>query len=448
MPEPVRVGILGLGGRGGETYGHWCVRHPDRARVVAVAEPLPGRRERFADAAGVPPERRFEHWAELFDGTSPDELDAIVVALPDAEHVAPTIAAVERGLPVLLEKPIATDEASLRDLELKLRGHQPRIAVCHVLRETPFWRSVHQVVRSGALGDLVTIRLEENIGFWHFAHSYVRGNWRNTAASSPMVLAKTCHDLDIIRWLADAAPERISSVGSLKHFRPENAPPGAPSHCVHGCPAAETCPFYAPRYYVERLADVHGWPVALLGDDTSREGRLRALAEGPYGRCVYRSDNDVVDHQQTIMEFPGGLTASLTTSAFTGENTRTFHITGTRGDLSGRMRTGELRLELFSPGPHEPPVPTASRHRSDSPMGHDVYTWVAGPERTTDADHRGHGGGDDALTDRFITAVASGEFERHITTTFAASLDSHWMAFAAERSRLGRTVVEFADVRP
>ncbi|WP_049575855.1 Gfo/Idh/MocA family protein [Streptomyces sp. SBT349] len=447
--RPVKVAILGLGGRGVESYGQWFLRHRDLATVVAVAEPLEHRRETFADRAGVPAGARYAAWPALLDDSERLGLDAVVIALPDRVHVEPAVAAAERGLAILLEKPMATDEGALRDLETRLRGLAPRVAVAHVLRETPFWRSVHGVLGDGLIGEPVTLRMEENIGFWHFAHSYVRGNWRNTAESSPMVLAKTCHDLDIIRWLAGSAPLTVTSVGGLAHFRPENAPEGAPTHCVHGCPAAGTCPFHAPRYYADALADVDGWPVALLGPDVSREGRLAALAEGPYGRCVYRSDNDVVDHQQTVFAFPGGLTATLTTSAFTGANTRTIQITGTRGELSGRMETGELRLQRFSPaetGP--PPVGYEVTSGTAGPLGHRVDEWHALPPASESGDHRGHGGGDDALVERFVRAVAGGDFEARVTTTLAASLDSHWMAFAAERSRRGGSVVTLADVRP
>lgn len=446
--SPVRIAILGTGGRGAEAYGRWIVEHPDRARVVAVAETLDHRRHHFADRAGVPTENRFAHWRELMEQADRLALDALVMALPDDDHLEPTVAAAENGLAILMEKPMAPDADTLRELEDRLAGLAPRIAVAHVLRETPFWRSVQRVVTSGLLGELATIRVDENIGFWHFAHSYVRGNWRRSDTSSPMVLAKTSHDLDLIRWLADQTPTHVSSMGGLLHFHEENAPEGAPSHCVKGCPVADSCPFYAPRYYVDALADVHGWPVALLGPDTSREGRLDSLAHGPYGRCVYRSDNDVADHQQSVFSFPSGLTATLTASAFTGENTRTMQLTGTRGELSGRMDTGELRLQLFSPEPGELPyLDEDVRESRNGPLGHRVLEWRSVPPRTDDGDHRGHAGGDDRLTERFVDAVASGDFEAHVTTTLGASLDSHWMAFAAERSRVEHTVVRLADVR-
>lgn len=446
--SPVRVAILGAGGRGAEAYGRWIIEHPDRARVVAVAETMYHRRQAFADHAGVPAENRFGHWRELMAEADRLALDAVVIALPDDDHLEPTVAAAERGLAILLEKPMAPDENTLRELEQRLRAFEPRLAVAHVLRETPFWRAVHRVVSSGVIGDLATIRLEENIGFWHFAHSYVRGHWRRADLASPMVLAKTCHDLDLIRWLAGESPTHVSSVGNLLHFHAGNAPEGAPAHCVKGCPVADSCPFYAPRYYVDALADVDGWPVALLGPDISHEGRLAALEHGPYGRCVYQSDNDVADHQQSVFTFVSGLTATLTTSAFTGENTRTVQITGTRGEISGRMDTGELRLQLFSPRPGPlPELGPEVRTSAHWPLGHTVHEWRARPSRADEGDHRGHAGGDDRLTERFISAVASGDFDAYVTTTFTASLDSHWMAFAAERSRLGHPVVALKDVR-
>ena len=437
----IRLGILGAGGRGADAYGRWVLDRPERARIEAVADPLPHRRERLADAAGTPNSRRYPDWRDLVADADRIGLDAIVITLPDRLHVEAAAAAADVGVPILLEKPAATTQADLERLAMLARERKARIWICHVMRYQPFWLTLHRLVASGAIGKLVTMRIEENIGFWHFAHSYVRGNWRSTASSSPIVLAKTCHDLDAIRWFAGAAPTSVASVGELTFFRPEHAPPGAPDYCLDGCPAADDCPFYAPRYYADALAHVHGWPVALLGDDTSREGRLEALRRGPYGRCVFHSDNDVADHQQTTMRFADGLTATLSTSAFTGQNTRTVRLTGTGGEIAGLLRTGQIEVDLFSPTAELPELPLARivKQYQRKPMGHRVIELFAGP-LTPDgqADHRGHSGGDDALMDAFITSLAEGG---EPSTTLEASLDSHRMAFAAERSRLeGRTI--------
>jgi len=435
---PLRIAILGAGGRGRDTYGGWILRHPERALIAAVAEIDPERLESFGDLAGVPARGRFASWERLLDSCEELALDAIIVALPDRQHVEPALRIAELGLAILLEKPAAVTSADLERLAGGLRRHQGRVAVGHVLRFTPFWRTVAEVVSSRSIGRLLTIRLEENIGFWHFAHSYVRGNWRKTAESSPMVLAKTCHDLDLIRWLAGCAPRSVYSVGSLTLFREENAPPGAPDRCTDGCPHSRSCPFYAPRYYSEALSDVQGWPISLLSSDTSAEGRAEALATGPYGRCVFHSDNDVVDHQQTVMEFPGGLTATLSTSALTGENTRTVRITGALGELTGHMDSGEITVDLFSPLGTLPELEAATirKRRKRGPLKHDSIDLVAAPPGVATGEPSGHAGGDDGLMESFTSAVELDEFGPQTHLSLEAALDSHRMAFLAEKSRL------------
>ncbi|GAA4710962.1 Oxidoreductase family, C-terminal alpha/beta domain [Promicromonospora umidemergens] len=453
---PVRLAVLGAGGRGADAYGRWVRAHPDRARIVAVAEPDHARLGALAGTTAA----RYPDWRDLVADLGRLRPDAVVVALPDALHVAAAAAVADAGLPLLLEKPAAPTLTGLTELAGVVRRTDARIAVGHVLRFAPFWRAVRALVEAGTLGDLATIEVRENIGFWHFAHSFVRGSWRSAAESSPMVLAKTCHDLDLIRWLAGAAPRTVSSEGSLLHFRPENAPDGAPARCTDGCPAAADCPFYAPRYYLDALRDVTDHPVTMLGADLSPAGRLAALRRGPYGRCVYHCDNDVADHQQTLLRFGSGLTATLTASAFTAENTRHLAITGTRGQLHGHMESGEIRVDLFSPsgrlpdvllGPDTPPDVELVASGTDGPLGHATHTLVARPIRDTrpetgpDAGPAGrsrHAGGDDGLMDAFCRAVVDGTVGSG-ELSFATALDSHLMAFAAEESRAGAGVVDF-----
>lgn len=455
MNRSLRLAVLGAGGRGADAYGRWVRAHPDRARIVGVADPVPARLDALAGTTAA----RYPDWRDLVADLAHLRPDAVLITLPDALHVPAAGAVADAGLPMLLEKPAAPTLTGLTDLAGVVRRTGARVAVGHVLRFAPFWRAVRAVVAAGSLGDLATIEVRENIGFWHFAHSFVRGSWRSSAESSPMVLAKTCHDLDLIRWLAGAAPRTVSSAGSLLHFRGENAPAGAPERCTDGCPAAADCPFYAPRYYVDALRDVTGHPVTMLGSDPSPAGRLAALRRGPYGRCVYRCDNDVADHQQTLLEFGSGLTATLTASAFTAENTRHLAITGTRGQLHGHMDSGEIRVDLFSPAGRLPEgsgaaagdgvLPGAGLPAGievvasgvTGPLGHTTCTLVARADSVA-ADHRGHAGGDDALMDAFCRAVADGTVGTG-ELSFATALDSHLMAFAAEESRTGAGVVDF-----
>lgn len=449
-PEhPVRIAVLGAGGRGHDAYGEWILDHPEAATIAAVADISPHRRDALADRAGLKGGARFDSWSALLDRSGELGLDAVIVALPDTQHVEPALRAAGLGLPTLLEKPVAVSTEALQRLTEASAGLEGLITVAHVLRYTPFWRTIADILANGAIGTLTTINLEENIGFWHFAHSYVRGNWRRTDLSSPVVLAKTCHDLDLIRWLAGEAPERVSSLGSLTYFRELNAPAGAPAYCLEGCPAQDVCAFYAPRYYVEALADRQGWPVALLGEDMTPEGRLTALRDSPYGRCVFRSDNDVPDHQQTLLSFPSGLTATLSMSALTGENTRTVHLTGTEGEVSGHLASGAIEVDLFSPHGALGPLPQAEVGKSSTrwPLGHRHLEVQARAVEKLDGDHRGHVGGDAGLMAAFVAAVAAPTPADAVGTALLSALDSHWMAFAAEESRLSGRTVEWAAYR-
>lgn len=439
----MRFVVFGAGGRGREAYGSWILRHPERASIVGVADADPTRRDSFAAAAGA---EAYADWRELMSALPRLRPDAAIVALPDHLHVEPARALMELGIPTLLEKPIAPHLDELQDLYATHRRTGVPVTVGHVLRFTPFWQRVKDVLDAGLLGEIVTLEIRENIGFWHFAHSFVRGNWRRRDRSSPMVLAKTCHDLDLIRWLMDAAPRSVSSTGSLKYFTPAHAPKGAPEFCIEGCPAADNCPFYAPRYYMDALSEVHGVPVTLVTSDTSPEGRLAALHTSPYGRCVFRTDNDVADHQITWLDFQGGATASLVASGLTAENTRHLNITGTLGQLAGHMDDGTIVLDLFSPTAE---LPEQLQHleverKQRGPLGHTSITLQSRPERVATGDHRGHAGGDDALMDTFVTALENGNHHTQPNLSLEMALDSHYMAFAAEESRLTRRTIDFS----
>jgi predicted dehydrogenase len=413
---PVSLAVLGAGVRGAEVYGRFALEHPGEARVVAVAEPDPARRERFATDHELSRERAFADWADML--ATGRLADALVVATPDRMHAAPTLAGLALGYDILIEKPIAPTEAELERLAAAAAAGRGSITVAHVLRYAPFFARIRALLDDVRIGRLVGISHHENIGYWHFAHSYVRGNWRRQDLASPMLLAKACHDLDLLRWFAGAPCRSVSSVGGLSHFRTENAPAGAPARCTDGCPVADECPFFAPRFYVEQLPDITGWPVSAITADPSPEGRMRALREGPYGRCVYRSDNDVADHQSVLLEFANGVTATLTVSAFTSDNTRTVKLMGTRGEIRGRLDTGEIELRTFQP---------------------------RGVEQVGVGELAGHSGGDAALISAFCAGVRrrrDGAAAEPGLTSLEESLESHRMAFAAERSRQAGTVVD------
>jgi len=417
--KPVTCIILGAGNRG-NTYAAWSRLHPDQMKVVGVAEPIPERQEKFARMYDIPEAHRFPSWDDAL--AVPKFADAILITTPDQLHFGPATQGIAMGYDVLLEKPIATswkECVEIRDLN---RKYNRVVAVCHVLRYTRYYRRLKQIVDSGILGEIATIEHLEPVNYWHQAHSFVRGNWRNVATSCPMILAKSCHDMDILRWIIDRPCETVSSFGSLKHFTERNAPAGSTARCTDGCAVEHDCPYSALKLYLDM--DNKGWPVTVITEDVSHEGRMKALREGPYGRCVYRSDNDVVDHQVVTLEFANQITASFTMSAFTVGGRRT-RVMGTMGEAIGDSRY--IHVYDFRSG---------DRHGKETT----IDTQVEEGGITS-----GHGGGDYNLMESFIKAVQHHD-HAIVQSSLDVSVESHLMAFEAERSRLEKKTIQIAHV--
>ncbi|GAA5512199.1 putative oxidoreductase YteT [Deinococcus carri] len=394
------VAILGCGNRGADVYARHLTAQG--ARVTQLVDPRPARLAEVAARHGLPPEACFPDPDAFF--ARGRVVDAVVIATPDDAHVGPCLRALALGYDVLLEKPICLHEEELDLLLAAEAASRGRVTVCHVLRATAFFGAVRGVLASGRLGRLVGVQHAENVAYWHYAHSYVRGNWAQSPPAAPFVLAKSGHDLDLLRWFAQAPPVRVSSEGRLNHFRPEEAPPGASDRCVT-CPVPD-CPYDARRIYLPR--DPAHWPVTVL--TAGGVPLAEALERGPYGRCVYGAGNNVPDHQAVTVTFANGVTAQLTVSAFTHNNTRTLKLLGTHGELRAHMERGELELHDFRTGDTE------------------RFTVEVGGN---------HGGGDEALVAAWL-AFLRGEAE--VPTPLAESLDSHRIAFAAERARQRGTV--------
>ncbi|TYP78960.1 Gfo/Idh/MocA family protein [Paenibacillus methanolicus] len=407
----VKVALIGAGLRG-VNYLNYALEHPHELQVVAVAEPVRERRERFQAMHGLPDESCFEHGDDFF--AAPKIADAVLICTQDQQHYEPTMMALRAGYHVLLEKPMSPDpEECIRMGEMAAEAGVT-FSICHVLRYSPFFATLKQLLEDGEIGRLMTITHNENVGYWHQAHSFVRGNWRRKEDASPMILAKSCHDLDILLWLAGSDCIRVSSFGSLAHFTASQAPEGAPLRCLDGCPVSDTCLYYAPNIYLSADTD---WPTSAISDDPSYEARYQALQHGPYGRCVYRCDNDVVDHQVVNLEFANAVTVAFTMSAFTQDISRTIKLMGTRGEIRGAMEKNEIEVIPFGGGP-------VKRINFGDAGG-----------------HVGHGGGDNRLIADFVQLVREGG-RREGLTSASGSVQSHLMAFAAEESRVTGQVIE------
>ncbi|MDX1733342.1 MAG: Gfo/Idh/MocA family oxidoreductase [Halioglobus sp.] len=471
--QPVTAITLGAGNRG-NVYGGYAGKYPHQLDIVGVAEPVAVRNERYMARHDIAPANSFVTWEHVFD--RPKFADAVIISTPDDLHQGPAMAALRAGYHVLLEKPVSPSLEECLEIR-ELTGESGRIvAVCHVLRYTPYFRELKRLVDVGAVGELVSIQHLEPIQHEHMAHSYVRGNWHDSRASTPIILGKSCHDLDILHWLAGRRCERISAFGDLKWFRRANAPRGSTARCADGCKVERDCPYSAVKLYLEsdrwsyvfdlprdeeregtqRILDenpqVIGRLAAALGKAGSPAGalslveadgalsaelaalfgagwqqRLTQFASGAspvqlaakkellattnYGRCVYRTDNDQPDHYVANIQFEDSVTASFAMEAFTSYHGRRTRIMGSMGDIVGDM--GEMEHTDFRTGEKtrwQPP-------NSDS----------------------GHGGGDFGLVYDWVRAISTGD-SSGLTTTIDASIESHAMALAAERSRLKGTV--------
>lgn len=404
--NPITAVVLGGGSRG-LNYANYALLKPEELKIVAVAEPKADRRQVFAEKFNLPEEKCFASWKELLE--QPKMADVAFVCTLDDDHIGPALAALEQGYHILQEKPMSNREQECIDMEAAAARAGKHMAVCHVLRYTPFYQTIKGIIDSGEIGEVTVATQIENVAYWHQAHSFVRGNWRNSGETSPMILQKCCHDVDILLWLAGKNCKKVSSFGSLRHFTPENAPEGAPQRCLDGCPHADNCLYYAPKLY---LTGETGWPVDVLTTDLTPEGITKALREGPYGRCVYHCDNDVVDRQVVNMELEDGVVCNLIMSAFTANCCRQLKILGTLGQIQADMSTNEVWLHPFGGEPRKVEVAAA-----DS----------------------GHGGGDYGLLRDFLTVIREGGESR---TSAKASLQSHLVCFAAEKSRLEGRIIE------
>lgn len=417
--KPLTLVGVGCGGRT-RTYCDLAARLPHRFQVVGAADPNPVRVEQTRVLSRNPAFRAFASDSELF--AAGKIADVCIIGTQDAYHVEPALKALELGYDLLLEKPIATDPRQIVQVLATAERLGRKVLVCHVLRYAPFYVKVHEIVASGVLGDLVTLDAREGVGDWHQTHSYVRGHWAVTGAATPMLLAKSCHDLDIISWMIGRPCVNVASRGSLSHFTAANAPAGAPARCTDGCPVAESCPYNAMLY-----ASRHrGWLQWVMdGGDTADDRQIRAWLEtSKWGRCVYRCDNDAVDHQVVMMEFQGGLTATFTMTAF--DHGRNLTICGTKGVLRG----GDA---VKAQSGHDIIV---QMHGGDT-IRYGVSTDVGG--------YDGHGGGDPGLVHALDRELAKPA--REMRSGLHASVESHLIGYAAEESRRRNSVVSLDAYR-
>ncbi|MBK6858768.1 MAG: Gfo/Idh/MocA family oxidoreductase [Saprospiraceae bacterium] len=415
LDKPITAITLGAGSRG-NVYGNYAISNPDQIDIVGVAEPIPLRNERYSKKHKIAAENRFVTWEHVFQ--KPKFADAIIITTPDHLHYGPCMKALALGYDVLLEKPMAQTEKECRDILALTKKTGAIVGLCHVLRYAPYFIKLKELIHNGSIGELISIQHFEPIQHIHMAHSFVRGNWHNSKESTPIILAKSCHDLDIMRWLVGKPSVRVAAFGNLKWFNKQNAPAGSTARCHDGCAIESTCPYSAVKVYLRERSYTYVFDLPEQ-KELIPDAIMNYLKTTNYGRCVYRMDNDQCDHYVMSLLFEGGITASFNMEAFTGYHGRRTRVMGSMGDLTGDM-------EQF----------THTDFRTGKTTNWDSKSLDEGAYK-----NHGHGGGDYRLMQDWVQAVAQ-KNPSLLTSTIEASIESHLMGFAAEKSRKNKKIVD------
>lgn len=418
--KKIQVILIGAGDRGTIYSDLGAELCPDEFELVGVADPDPVRRNYIRDRFRLPESSCHASWETLL--AEPKHADVAIIATQDKQHFAPAMKAISQGYHLLLEKPVATTPEECLRISEAAQAKGVKAVVCHVLRFTPFFQLIKKLVDEDRVGRIINIIHVECVGNVHQSHSFVRGNWRRSEDSSPMILAKSCHDLDVLQWLIGEKCTRVQSFGSLSYFRRENMPEGAPEYCYQGCPAGDECPYNTHGIYVERNFPPFVQTATRKHNPTDEDIR-RAVTETGYGRCVFRCDNDVVDHQVVNLEYEGGATVSFTMSAF-NKGGRKIRIMGTKGELNAEA--GWDHVDLFD---------FATRTLTQVKIDENLLN---------EALHTGHGGGDRGIV-RAFCAYINGNYRGNSISEIGTSVENHMTAFAAEESRLRGIVISMAD---
>lgn len=419
--KQLKLILAGCGDRG-SSYLKFLQEYPDKFKLVAVAEPVKSKRDHLGDLYGVPEDMRFESFEDLF--ALPKVADIAMICTQDRMHFAPAMMAIEKKYDLLLEKPAAPTPQECYQIAEAAKKNGVRVLVCHVLRYTPFYKALKKFLDEGHLGEIMNIVHEEGVGNIHMSHSFVRGNWRNTAESAPMILAKCCHDTDLLQWLVGDMCTKVQSMGTLSYFTEANKPEGAPARCTDGCPHEKTCLYHAPTLYKMDIYEMDHWrPVAAGRYDVTVEEMDEVLKTSPYGRCAYQCDNDVVDHQIVTMQFGDHKHATLTMSAF-NKGVRVSAFMGTKGELRAYFETQEL--EFFDFETRETTI---------------VYR----PEVVKDQSIAGgHGGGDFGIMEDLYEYIANNNPSTSISSIDVSCM-SHLICFAAEEARAKGVTVDMEE---
>lgn len=410
----VKVAILGLGSRGATTYGDYLITLND-VKISAICDIDKDKLNFYQNKYHVEKKDCFLNSEDFFKAGK--LADILIITTMDQDHYSQAMKALDLKYHLLLEKPIALNLKQCLDIENKALKNNLYVVVCHVLRYSLFYKKIKEIVNSKILGNIININTTENVGYWHQAHSFVRGNWNNSNKTSPMILQKCCHDFDILNWIIDKKPLNVSSFGSLSLFKKENAPKDSSNYC-YDCKIQNNCPYNAVKYYVDSIKNDKdlGWPYDVVVLNPTKDKVLAAIKNGPYGRCVYKCDNNVVDHQIVNIQYEDNITVTHTMCAFSKDCYRDIKIFATRGDLIANTLNNTIIYHTFV----------------------DNKEFVIDVSKLTN-DLSGHMGGDKLMINELLKLI--NKETSQLDSSIEKSVLSHVIAFAAEESRINKGVV-------
>lgn len=418
MNKTLTAILIGAGNRG-ITYTDIMAQMPEKYKIIAVAEPVESRRNHIKTKHNLPDEMCFDDHKPLL--ALGKIADIAIIATMDQLHFEPTMAAISLKYDVLLEKPASP----LPEECLKISRHAEEmgvnVLVCHVLRYSDVFIGLKKLITDGAIGDIISINHEECVGNIHQSHSFVRGNWGNSTRSSCMLLQKSCHDMDILQWLIGKKCKKIQSFGNLTYFRKENAPEGSPEYCIEGCPKADTCPYNAVKLYLDDKENDWFRTTSTKSASPTDEDVKKAISTTQYGKCVFKCDNDVVDHQTVNMLFEDDITVTFTMNAF-NKGGRYIHIMGTKGEIRAAV-DGETPCTMYD-------FETNESRQLD----------LSG----SDGINGGHGGGDNGIVNTLYDYL-TGNYNGFSVSGVTTSIENHLLVFAAEESRATNKVIDLDE---
>ena len=422
--KPITAIIVGAGHRA-FVYSELAKTNPEMLKIVGVADPNPIRRKKAMEYFGFSEDMCFESAQEL--AKKGKLADTVINGTMDEQHLETAIPLLNAGYDMLLEKPFAPNEDEMRQIVECAKKNNSKVMICHVLRYTPFYYSIKERIVNGEIGDVINIQTTEHVSYHHLSTSYIRGKWANSEkCHTSMLLAKCCHDMDIMMWMmSKTKPSKISSFGGKYQFKPENAPKNAGTICMKDCPLVDTCVYSTKRLYIDhpdRWA-FYVWDALENVENPTIEDKIALMkSDNPYARCIYKCDNDVVDHQSVLVEFESGATGTHNMVGGSAEPRRNIHIIGTKGEIFGNFEDSKFTVLKINPSPNA--------HNEECDV-EEVDLKVGGDMVGA---YGGHGGGDERLAEDFVKFIR-GEKPSLACTSIFDSVAGHLSVYLADKSR-------------